>query len=98
MSYVFLTYKKKIFNSVGLGNTFIYSLGTKNTIYNDSVSVEDSFSSALISSISPDIYYRIDAKILKGIFFNTLIDFRKEPLISSNYAIYGKLGFSYILE
>lgn len=98
LSYVFRKYNNKMLHSIGFGNTLTYSLGRKNVIFNDTFSVEEKFLPSFKSFIAPDLYYNIDINIFRNLFLNLILGFRKEPLISSNYAIYGKTGLHFQID
>ncbi|MBL7814986.1 MAG: hypothetical protein JNL70_08250 [Saprospiraceae bacterium] len=95
LSYTFREYNKKIFHSIGFGNTLTYSLGRRNIIFDDTFSVEDRFLPSFKSFIAPDLYYNVDINMFRNLFLNLIFGFRKEPLTSSNYAVYTKVGLHF---
>ena len=95
IKYSFPTEDKKISHSLGISNTFVYSLGLESLIYDNSGSVFMVSDGRFISFFSPEVYYELDVNLSKYLSANFTLGVREEITKQVNHAVFGKLGMGY---
>jgi hypothetical protein len=98
IKYSFESNNENITHSIGVGHTITYSLGREDLLYNGADSLRIKYLPNFIWFFAPEIYYELNARLMRQTFFTASFGIREEITTQLNHALFGKVGITYSFE